>query len=265
MISSSVDPVKGPAGAEVVVPVQYDVSDHDNTLTGLGLRVHFDSTRVSWVKNDAVFSTDLLACDAAPQNDTSNFDGDAATDKFVSCAWTSFTGNWPNKTLPLNHLMDVRFKFASGLSVGTTTPVRYSASSTAAGYSFYGATTTLEVGTPCNLDVDGNGKAAALEDGLLTIRYEFGFTGATLITGAVGAGCTRCTAAAIETYLAQCAAAKITDIDGNNAIAALEDGLLTIRYEFGFTGATLITGAVGTGCTRCTAAAIEAYLGSLKP
>ncbi len=116
-----------------------------------------------------------------------------------------------------------------------------------------------------SLDVDGNGTAAALEDGLLTIRYEFGFRGATLITGAVGTGCTRCTAAAIETYLAQCEAAKITDIDGNNAIAALEDGLLTVRYEFGFTGATLITGAVGTGCTRCTAAAIEAYLGSLKP
>jgi len=260
-----VNPVKGPAGAEVVVPVQYDVSDHDNTLSGLGLQVHFDSTRVSWVKNDVVFATDLLACDTAPRNDTSNFDGDTATDKFVSCAWTSLAGNWPNTPLPLNHLMDVRFKFASGLSVGTTTPVRYSSSSPVTDYSFYGIPTTLEVGAPCTLDVDGNGTVAALQDGLLTIRYEFGFAGATLITGAVGTGCTRCTAAAIETYLAQCAAAKTTDIDGNNAIAALQDGLLTIRYEFGFTGATLITGAVGTGCTRCTAAAIEAYLGSLKP
>jgi len=119
--------------------------------------------------------------------------------------------------------------------------------------------------TPCTLDVDGNNTAAALEDGLLTIRYEFGFRGATLITGAVAAGCTRCTAAAIETYLAQCEVAKTTDIDGNNAVAALEDGLLTIRYEFGFRGATLITGAVGASCTRCTAAAIESYLGSLTP
>ncbi len=265
MISSSVNPVKGSAGTEVVVPVQYNVSDGDNTLTGLGLRVHFDSTRVSWVKNDAVFPTDLLACDSTPQNDTSNFDGDATTDKFVGCAWTSFTGNWPNTTLPLNHLMDVRFKFASGLAVGTTTTVRYSASATAAGYGLNGTPTTLEVGTACNLDVDGNGKAAALEDGVLTIRYEFGFTGNTLITGAIGSGCTRCTATAIEAYLAQCAAAKTTDIDGNNAIAALEDGVLTIRYEFGFTGNTLITGAVGSGCTRCTAAAIEAYLGNLMP
>jgi len=127
------------------------------------------------------------------------------------------------------------------------------------------ATFNLTTPTPCTLDVDGNNTAAALEDGLLTIRYEFGFRGATLITGAVAAGCTRCTAAAIETYLAQCEVAKTTDIDGNNAVAALEDGLLTIRYEFGFRGATLTTGAVGASCTRCTAAAIESYLGSLTP
>jgi hypothetical protein len=53
-----------------------------------------------------------------------------------------------------------------------------------------------------DLDVDGNGAVDPLTDGLLGLRYMFGFRGATLITGAVGAGCTRCTAPAIETYLA---------------------------------------------------------------
>jgi hypothetical protein len=52
------------------------------------------------------------------------------------------------------------------------------------------------------LDVDGNGSADALTDGLLALRYLFGFRGGTLTTGAVGAGCTRCDAAAIEAYLA---------------------------------------------------------------
>jgi hypothetical protein len=32
---------------------------------------------------------------------------------------------------------------------------------------------------------------------------------------------------------------------------------------FGFGGATLVSGAVGPGCTRCTAPAIESYLASL--
>jgi phosphoheptose isomerase len=53
------------------------------------------------------------------------------------------------------------------------------------------------------------------------------------------------------------------DVDGDGATQPLTDGLLTLRYEFGFRGATLITGAVGGGCTRCTAPEIEAYLQSM--
>ena len=53
------------------------------------------------------------------------------------------------------------------------------------------------------------------------------------------------------------------DIDGNGAFDALTDALLTLRYAFGFRGATLITGAVGGGCSRCDAPSIEAYLAGL--
>ena len=53
------------------------------------------------------------------------------------------------------------------------------------------------------------------------------------------------------------------DIDGNGSVEPLTDGLLALRYIFGFRGATLIAGAVGAGCTRCDAPAIEAYLAGL--
>jgi hypothetical protein len=52
------------------------------------------------------------------------------------------------------------------------------------------------------LDVDGNGTAQALTDGLLLLRYLFGLTDSALTTGAIGGGCTRCNAAAVATYLA---------------------------------------------------------------
>jgi hypothetical protein len=52
------------------------------------------------------------------------------------------------------------------------------------------------------------------------------------------------------------------DIDGNAIIEPLTDGLLVLRYLFGFRGATLINGAVAGNCTRCTSAAIEAFLGA---
>jgi hypothetical protein len=56
----------------------------------------------------------------------------------------------------------------------------------------------------------------------------------------------------------------VLDIDGNGATGALTDGLLVLRFLFGFTGAPLVGGAVDlAGCTRCTAPAIEAYLGTL--
>ena len=53
------------------------------------------------------------------------------------------------------------------------------------------------------------------------------------------------------------------DIDGDGAFLPLTDGLLVLRYGFGFRGATLITAAVGPGCTRCTAPPIEAFLAEL--
>ena len=52
------------------------------------------------------------------------------------------------------------------------------------------------------LDVDGNGSSDPLTDGLLVLRYLFGFRGATLINGAVGPNCLRCDSPSIEAYLA---------------------------------------------------------------
>jgi hypothetical protein len=55
--------------------------------------------------------------------------------------------------------------------------------------------------TPAILDLDANGSADPLTDGLLLLRSLFGFTGATLTSGAIGGGCNRCDAAAIEAYI----------------------------------------------------------------
>jgi peptidyl-Lys metalloendopeptidase len=48
--------------------------------------------------------------------------------------------------------------------------------------------------------------------------------------------------------------------DGNADVDALTDGLLFIRHMFGSRGTSLIVDAVGSGCTRCTAPEIEAFL-----
>jgi hypothetical protein len=113
------------------------------------------------------------------------------------------------------------------------------------------------------LDVDGSGgNPDALTDGLLVLRYIFGFTGTTLVGNATSPMCTRCDGTQVKTYLDGLGATL--DIDGGGGpLGPLTDGLLVLRYLFGFRGSTLTNNAVGDPCSRCDAAMIEPYLASL--
>ena len=114
-----------------------------------------------------------------------------------------------------------------------------------------------------SFDIDENSEAKALTDGLLVIRHLFGFTGDALATGAISTDATRDRAEDISALLA--AADSELDIDGNGESKALSDGLLLIRYLFGFTGDALTVGAIGEGATRNTSEAIEAYISDRVP
>ena len=76
-----------------------------------------------------------------------------------------------------------------------------------------------------------------------------------------------------EEQIAACLASPLScginipnaDIDGNGTQDALTDGLLILRYSFGLTGDSLISGVVAADATRKTAEEIEAYLETLMP
>ena len=111
------------------------------------------------------------------------------------------------------------------------------------------------------LDVDGNGLLDPLTDGLLILRDHFGFTGTSLTAGAVGANCTRCDGTSITNYLT--GLGLVLDIADNGVLDPLTDGLLTLRFLFGFTGTSLTTNAVGACNLRCDASTILTYLQTL--
>ena len=97
---------------------------------------------------------------------------------------------------------------------------------------------------------------------LLNLRHRFGFSGGTLIGGAIGTNWTRCTAAEVTAYLN--GLGLVLDIDNNGALDPLTDGLLILRFTFGFTGTTLTNGAVAGNCmTRCDSSTILPYLQTL--
>jgi len=261
VVTAGITSVSGMAGGNISSPVAYTTSTGDNTLTGLGLRVHYDSSKVTWNA-----PTDLLGSPTvppgAPVDDASDYDGNSATDKYVLIAWADIAGNWPNVSLPAE-------LFTANLTLsdqpdGTQTLISFSSSSTASGYSFE-STPIVITWSSFSLDVDGNGGYDALTDGILILRYMFGQrTDPQLTAGAVGAGATRTTADAITSYLDD--AGDTLDVDGNGSVDALTDGILILRYLFGQTTDPQLTqGAVGAGASRTTAAQISSYLQPMVP
>ena len=126
------------------------------------------------------------------------------------------------------------------------------------------APTTMAPGgiLPVTFDIDANLRQDALTDALLATRYLSGLSEAAIVSDALGAGAQRGGAGqpTISGYLG--AIRPVLDVDGNGVADVLTDGLLISRYQFGLRGASLITGAVGAGAARTTAAQIEAYLAS---
>tara|TARA_Y100000385_G_scaffold209921_1_gene217746 strand:+ start:262 stop:645 length:384 start_codon:yes stop_codon:yes gene_type:complete len=109
-----------------------------------------------------------------------------------------------------------------------------------------------------SFDVDESLQAQPLTDGLLVIRHLFGFSGDSLTSGAVSGEANRDDPDSIAGYLAD--ADSQLDIDGDGESKPLTDGLLLIRYLFGFSGDSLISGAIGNGAERDTAEEVEAYI-----
>lgn len=118
----------------------------------------------------------------------------------------------------------------------------------------------VELGS--NWDLDGNGAADALTDGLLLLRHAFGLTGSTLTDDAISADSPL---SPDEVELKVEDVYEIADIDSNGSVDALTDGLMLLRYLFGLTGNSITEGAVANNATRTDAADIETYIQSKMP
>lgn len=113
-------------------------------------------------------------------------------------------------------------------------------------------------GSSFNLDIDNDGTTQALTDGLLVLRYLFGFQGTSLVENAVSTGATRTAAADIKDYLDT--NNSLLDLDGDGQTDSLTDGLLLLRYLFGFSGQSLIEASLSADAERSTSTEIESYV-----
>ena len=233
----------------------YDVSDDTAQLTGLGMRVHFNSAHIDSMVIANPLEASLLAFDTSAKADVDDFDNNPTTDRYISIAWGAVSGDWPG-TLPIK-LFDLDVSANASLENGDRVRIGFSRISSTTRYGLR-LPLLLLTATPGTFDIDGDGEVQALTDALMIIRSLFGFTGTALIDRAVAVGATNTTAEAISQRLLDVAA--ILDIDGNGKVDALTDGLLIMRYAFGFRGSVLINNAISNDATRTTAQETENYI-----
>jgi YVTN family beta-propeller protein len=119
-----------------------------------------------------------------------------------------------------------------------------------------------ETNTPCSdcfrFDVDGDGEVLALTDGLILIRYLFGFRDEALLQGAESVLASRQTGAVISSFLDS--NIDRFDVDGDGYLQALTDGLIVIRYLFGFEGSALLQGAQSASAIRTSLDEVAGYI-----
>ena len=115
--------------------------------------------------------------------------------------------------------------------------------------------------TDINIDIDENNTYDALTDGLLILRFMFGLSGESLVSGALGANAEVTSATAIESKLE--AMGSGLDIDQDGEVNALTDGLLILRFLFGLTDSSLTSSVLGQNAQRTNASDISDYLTSL--
>ena len=248
-------------GNSLQLRFNYNVDNNDNTLPGLGLRVHFDSSVLSFAGATALIDKDLMFAGSDALFDVDDYDNNLDTDSYVDFAWASIGGDWPSEILPVA-LIDMSFDVTIE-TIKQVTPIGFSYSSLPSGYRLIAEEYSLPV-ISGGWDIDRNGQADPLTDGMLFMRYAFGLRGYNLIDGVVAPDASIVSEGEIEASLAY-AFDFIGDIDGNGSVDALTDGLLLTRYLFGFTGDALIDAIVAEDATRTSAADIEAYIQSMMP
>jgi hypothetical protein len=127
------------SGDQLSVAVEYNADNAD--LTGLGLRVHFDSSELTLTDISDVLGQDHMFTDPDAQLDTDDFDGNASTDSFVHVAWASVDGNWTGE-VPAD-LLTVNFTVAETSTGSTSVGFSASDNADAAGYVFVGNSASI--------------------------------------------------------------------------------------------------------------------------
>ena len=130
------------SGQSAQLELVYDVQALTAKTTGLGLRIHFNSSVIEEITLDGNYGEGLIAADASARDDLDDFDSDPLTDKYLGIAWVGVAGDWPSfMSLPLV-LSRATLKMRKDCPAGSTV-VNLTTSGTPVGFVFQGHGATI--------------------------------------------------------------------------------------------------------------------------
>jgi len=185
-------------------------------------------------------------------------DNDVSTDKYVTAGWVSLFSTFPG-VLPQN-LVTLNFRVTDETD-SLTTPINFSSDNTTAGYTFSAVDYVMDI-ISASWDIDGNGDADALTDGLTILKAAFGITGQDMIDGTLASD-SEMTLDDVESSMQK--TMSIADIDDNGEVGALTDGLIVLRYLFDITDSKLTEGAISSDANREAHQSIVDHLEKYMP
>jgi hypothetical protein len=153
-------------GTAVSININYTTNPVDPTLTGLGLRVHFDSSKLTFVTSQYIVTLGQQPV-SGPTVDAADNDGDPSTDQFIILSWLDLAGNWPGN-VPTT-IAAVNFTTTAGFN--GTTSVNFSASSTPPSFVLAPTSATIsEIPATVSISAtNANASEAGPTDGEFTI------------------------------------------------------------------------------------------------
>ncbi|AFZ48850.1 cadherin domain-containing protein [Dactylococcopsis salina] len=113
-------------GSTFSLDIEYRVDPTNadtETLTGLGMRLHFDSSALEFLSVENFFREDVplnTVPESAESEGETTSDNDPSTDQLISTNWTDVSGNFPGEGETPVLLYTVNFRATSSFSDATT-------------------------------------------------------------------------------------------------------------------------------------------------
>jgi len=149
IISLSPETMNKSVNTQFDVSVLYDVSTGDNTLPGVGIRIHFDSSKLEYISSSNVAAGAASGVILPEEETPRKADYDSETNAVIVVAWYSPNSIFPNQSLP-HKLLDLTFKVKTGIPESDTS-INVTFTSTSLNYEGKSENSTINIKTMPNV------------------------------------------------------------------------------------------------------------------